>query len=117
MLRDFEYQLKNLDGSDGLVNGQPVRVKDEVIPALQFVMHGQILTPEQKIERYELALKAYEGGMQELTRAELDLIKLCVGYAAAILVVGQVANWADHDTPTPPPGAKPEKQDVTLDAP
>ncbi len=102
MKRDFDYKLKNLDGSAGEVNGKAVRVKDEVIPALQFVLPGQILSPEQKIERYKLAVKAYDGGEQDLTQAELDLIKQCVGYAAAVLVVGQVADWCDNDAPTPP---------------
>lgn len=117
MLRDLDYALKNLDGTEGLVNGQPVRVKDEVIPALQHVAPGQLLGPDQKVERYKLALKAYDGGKQEFTQEELNLIKVCVGFAAAILVVGQIVDWADNDTPTPPGGKKQDNAPQIVEPP
>lgn len=107
MLRDFGYKLKNLDGTDGEMNGAPITVANEVIPALQAVAPGRILSGEQKVARYDLALRAFEGDVQDLSRAELDLIKECVGFFSPVFVCGQVTKWAAIDyvptQPTPDP--------------
>lgn len=99
MLRDFDYKLKNLDGSDGEMGGAPVTVANEIIPALQVFPPGKLLSGEEKYTRYKMALRAHKGGVQDLSTDEITLIKECVGFSANVLVAGQVFDWCEHEVP------------------
>lgn len=107
---NFERQLKNLDGKILIDEGTPqevdgIPVKDEngsfvleykpvilsgiCINALLSVNQQANVSGEEKLKRYQLAIKV-KNGKGEVSAEEISLIKKLVGEVFSPLVVGQV---------------------------
>lgn len=88
---DFNVVLKNFDGEE-IKNpkGESATLKSVAIEALLAVFQDeQSLSGEEKVKRWNLALKLYNN-VDDISVDEIVLIKSLVGKAYGALVVGQV---------------------------
>lgn len=79
------------------VNGEDreATVRGFVVNALALAS-GEQMSGEEKMHRYELAMRLRKGGIQEISSEEVALIKKVVGTLYAPLIVGQVFQWAEN---------------------
>lgn len=98
---DFDIKLVNFKNE---VIREKVKDKDEdeketfedltlgkvCVGALMSFNPESRISGEEKVKRYDLALRIYKGGIIDVTSEEIVLMKKRVGEGFAVIVVGQV---------------------------
>lgn len=99
MKKNLDTLFKNLDGTDCVNMDKPVSIKSIVIDTLLDVnIDGQQqATSEEKLKRYDLAMRCKDGGDVDFTVEELSLLKSLVGKKWAPLIVGQFYHYCDGE--------------------
>lgn len=82
---------KNLMGADIMIDGPEVTLKSVAIAALTAIFDDERnLSGEEKVKRWELAMKVKNGGdLVELRTDEIVMIKKLIGKAFGPVVCGQ----------------------------
>jgi hypothetical protein len=101
---DFDQILKNIHGKtiNDLVDGQevPVTLKQVAVNALFAALPNEReISGEEKLKRYQLALRINKGGKIILTAEELSLIKKMIGKSFSTLVSGQAWMLLEGESP------------------
>jgi len=90
-IKNFDNEIKNIDGSTLLQDANPVVMKSLLVAALMGSNPSEKdVSGDEKFKRYELAQKVNAGGNIDLTPEEIVLLKKLVGVSYTPLVVGQV---------------------------
>ncbi len=102
MLVAIDTALRDFDGEAiNDTKGKPATVRGACIEALLAVFQDeQNLSGEEKLKRFQLALKVKESQpVADFTVEELSLMKKLVGKAYAPLIVGQTYTILESKTP------------------
>lgn len=94
-LKNFDVEMKGLDGESIQNEGKPILMRDIISSALLDQVPNENIPGDKKAERYTLALQIFKGGDQELKPEQLTLIKDIVGKTRPPLVVGQIYKLLD----------------------
>ena len=91
---DFSQAMKNLDGTEAMEGegkgAKALTLGSVATEALLAVFQDeQALPGNDKVRRYELALRVHKGGKQDMKAEEIVEIKTLVGKAFAPIIVGQ----------------------------
>lgn len=91
MLVDFDQNFVNLNGSIMLdvESGQAVSSTLGRVAATALSLGVPDDKPIEKLQKYDLALRLYKGGKQEITESDAKLIEKSILVAYAPLVCGQ----------------------------
>ena len=89
---NFDSKLMGLDGKALVfIEGDTRRdmlLKDAAVEALMLQLVHENSSGEEKLRRYELARKIYDGGELDLTPEDVSLIKQRIGAGYSVAVVG-----------------------------
>lgn len=94
MLKNFDKTIKNIDGSDIVENGKTAKMSTAICNALMVSDEG---SGEEKLQRYNLAVKINAGGDIDLSVNDCHLIKRLVEKYHGPLIVGQIIPILDKD--------------------
>jgi len=94
MIKNFDRIVKNIDGTDLVENGKPGKMATAICNALMIADDG---SGEEKLQRYNLAVKIYAGGDIDLSVNDCHLIKRLVEKYHGPLVVGQIVPVLEKD--------------------
>lgn len=105
MKRNFDFVFKNLNGTelkdgDAAVAGldAALSIKTAAVNSLMSTFEAdRNLSGDEKLKRYQLAVKINGGGEVDLTAEEIALLKLLIGRAYPPLVVGQAYLLLEKD--------------------
>lgn len=92
---DFSQQLKDLDGDviiDDSKKDKPITLtlgKIAIGALTASYVDEPNLSGEDKLTRYQIAMKIKEGGEVDLTIEEISEVKKLIGKYGAVLIVGQ----------------------------
>lgn len=87
---DFDVKFKTFDGQDIAMRDKPATLKDISVESLMGLLEEEKnLSGEEKLKRYELALKIKDGGIIDISVEDIALIKKLTGKMFAPLIVGQ----------------------------
>lgn len=94
MKLDFSQQLTDLDGNP-LQDGPPNARRDATLgylaaTALLAADPQKPESAEDKVRAYDVAVRVYKGGEQEVSAEDISLIKRKVGEQMTPIVVGQM---------------------------
>lgn len=95
--KNFDFALKNMDGSIAIVGDKEILAKDMVIEALLAPDEKlrKVTTGIEKAKRSTMAHAIYAGGEQDLKPEDITMIKDLVGIVHVPLVVGQLYDYLD----------------------
>jgi len=103
---NFSQPLVNMNNQIFLTNRVTGIGEDQQVEQVELTVGSVcadcLLTDEQglnakdKIDRYELAKKIYEGGVHEITSEQRDLIRDMVGKYGKTVMVGQIIPFLDE---------------------
>jgi len=95
---DLTKQFFNLNGSELLENGQPLRLKDIAISCLLSMKEGENISAEEKVSRFSVAKSMYETQTPEafeIKIEDLSLIKKLIGADYYPIIVGQAYQFLE----------------------
>lgn len=95
MLKDFNFILKNIDGSDASDGEESITAKMIAVNAL-LASPDKNESGEEKLSRYKIAMAINETGSVDLKSEEISLIKKMIGNVCTVLVVGQMYKFLDE---------------------
>jgi hypothetical protein len=89
MKRNFDTQFVTFDGKAILSGDLPLTLKRASVDALMVPFDDEkSISGEEKLRRYQLAVRINAGGDVDLKAEEVSLLKLVIGKAYAPIVVG-----------------------------
>ena len=87
---DFNVKFKTFDGQDIIMRDKPATLKDISVESLMSLLEEEKnLSGEEKLKRYELALKIKDGGIIDISVEDIALVKKLIGKMFTPLIVGQ----------------------------
>lgn len=91
MLRNFDVVIQDLSGSTVVdQDGASITLRSIAIGALMASYKDeQDISGDEKLSRYELAVKINKGGKVEITAEEISKLKKLIGKGFNVLAVGQ----------------------------
>lgn len=97
---NFNKILKNFDNNDIVDDGKPVTLARISMNALMALFNDEnMLTGEDKVKRYQLALKINKDPCADLNVEELALIKKLIGKMYGTLIVGSAFALIEDEMP------------------
>lgn len=91
MIKNFDTELKDLDGKVIIENQAPIPMKKIVVNALLATYPDEPnLNGEEKLARFSLAERVNKGGDVEFSTEDLSKLKTLVGKFHGPLVAGQI---------------------------
>lgn len=94
MIKNFDKTIKNIDGTDIVENGKAGKMATAICNAL---MVSDECSGEEKLQRYNLAVKVNAGGDTDLSVNDCHLIKRLVEKYHGPLIVGQIIPILEND--------------------
>lgn len=88
---DFAAELNDLDGNPIKADGEKNATLSSIACTALLAVYAdeQNLAPSEKVNRFQLALVATKGGMQDMKVEDVAMLKRLIGKAFGPLIVGR----------------------------
>lgn len=99
MIRNFDTEFSTFDGEIIQTGGLPLTLKRASIDALMMPFEDEKnMSGEEKLLRYQLAVRINAGGNVDLKAEEVSLLKRVIGKAYTPIVVGPAYLELERDS-------------------